>query len=179
MMEIVTGKQGKAHIKAADIGSMQSAILGSGNYVLPTAEKLAAEVTSQNNIRIFAGDISMNGRVGRIRAGDYEDITVQNGMAGYKRSDLIVVAYKNEGGTESMSLKIYTGSPTTGTPEVPAHTAGNILDGDNAAEFPIYRVDIDGVSIPTVTQLFGATEEIGLISKDTVDAFVGLGMSET
>lgn len=178
-MEIVTGKQGKAHIKSADIGSMQAAILGSGNYVLPTAERMEAEVTSQNNIRINSGDVAMNGRIGRIRAGDYEDITVQNGMAGYKRSDLIVVAYKNEGGTESMSLKIYTGSPTTGTPEVPAHTAGNILDGDNAAEFPIYRVDIDGVSIPTVTQLFGETEEIGLISKDTVDAFVGLGMSET
>lgn len=177
-MEIVTGKQGKAHIKSADIGSMQAAILGSGNYVLPTAERLGAEVTSQNNIRISSGDVAMNGRIGRIRTGDYEDIAVQNGAAGYKRSDLIVVAYKNDGGTESMSLKLYTGSPTTGTPEVPSHTEGNILDGDSAAEFPIYRVDIDGVSIPTVMQLFDETEEIGLISKDTVDAFVGLGMSE-
>lgn len=178
-MEIVTGKQGKAHIKSADIGSMQAAILGSGNYVLPTAERLEAEVTSQNNVRIHSGDVAMNGRIGRIRTGDYEDITVQNGSAGYKRSDLIVVAYKNEGGTESMSLKLYTGSPTTGTPEVPAHTEGNILEGDNTAEFPIYRIDIDGVSIPTATQLFRDAEEIGLISKDTVDAFVELGMSET
>lgn len=179
MMEIVTGKQGKAHIKAADIGSMQSAILGSGNYVLPTAEKLAAEVTSQNNVRIFAGDVSMNGRVGRIRTGDYEDIKIQNGASGYKRCDLLVVAYKSENGTESMTLKLYAGTPTTGTPELPSHVEGNILEGDNAAEFPVYRIDIDGISIPVATPLFEEMEGIGMISKDTVDAFVELGMSET
>ena len=149
------GKTGEQHIYSSDDGALYASIVGGGQYVLSLGERLAANVVSANTIRIYSGECLVNGRLGRIRPGSYEEISVMNGSSGYNRADMIIVRYTKESEIESMELDILTGTTTTSeTPDLPSYAVGNIYDGDLLVEFPLYRVDIKGVGVPAVTPLF-------------------------
>lgn len=157
-MKIVTGATGQAHVTAADDGSLQAALFGSGEYVLPIGEQFAYEIMSANRIRIKSGDLMVHGRFARIPHGFYDEIAIENGTSGYNRNDLIVCRYEEESGVESMTLEVVKGTPTTGTASDPILTTGNIITGDVLHEMPLYRVRLEGVNLVAVEPLFSVVD---------------------
>lgn len=167
-MQIITGKTESAHIYSADEGALYASIIGPGQYVLPLGEMLAANMTTANNVRLLSGELVMNGRLGRIRPGEYDDLEVQNGAAGYNRIDLLVIRYANVNGIESMTPMVIQGEAVAGEPTMPSYNSGNIYNGDTPVDFPLYKMQLTGVSAPVLTSLF-TTIDVSLVSiKDTL-----------
>lgn len=153
-MEIITGKTESAHIYSSDEGALYASIIGPGQYVLPLGEKLMANMTSANKVRLLSGELVMNGRLGRIRPGEYDELDVQNGASGYNRIDLLVIRYANTNGIESMTPLVITGESVTGEPSIPTYNEGNIYNGDTPVDFPLYKMQLTGVSAPILTPMF-------------------------
>lgn len=172
-MELVTGGQGKAHIRSVDAGAFNAGIFGNGGIVLNTLTTFHAEIINNNTVRIHAGDLSNQGRHMRIRHGEYEDLNISNGTEGQSRYDLIVARYEMASdGTESAKLSVIKGTSTAGTPVDPDYTQGDTLTGALVDEFPLYRVKISGTAIEELEKLFDIAKDMsGLISNDDVYKF--------
>lgn len=156
-MHLVTGYANKEHIKSADQGSFNAAVLGEGEFVLERGNKFAHTIISNNIVRIKDGDILMQGRHIRLDDSTYIDLEFDNGQQGYKRNDLIVVRYTKDSasGIEETSLVVLKGTPSTGTPSDPAYQTGDIIyDHALVNEMPLYRVPFDGLNIQNLVCLF-------------------------
>lgn len=154
MIDLVTGYKGTPHITAEDEGSKNAGAFGELVVFESVGEKLGYNIISNNAIRILAGDIIAQGR--HIRLTGYEDCTIETGTQLMNRNDLICFRYEKnvDTGVESASLVVKRGTETSGTPTDPEYVTGNIDDGDNPVEIPIYRVYISGLTVTTITPLF-------------------------
>ena len=156
-MHLVTGYANKEHIKSADQGSFNAAVLGEGEFVLERGSKFASTIISNNIVRIKDGDILMQGRHIRLDDGSYIDLDFENGQQGFKRNDLIVVRYTKDSatGVEETNLVVIKGTPTTGTANDPEITKGDIInDHVLVNDMPLYRVPFDGLNIQDLVCLF-------------------------
>ena len=155
-MEIITGYVGKAHVKAEQDRDINQGIIGPGSYVLKTGMQLAAEVSSNNEIKIRDGVLMHQGCAASIKKNTYDSLTIINGSQGMKRIDLIIARYEKDqnNGTESLELKVIQGTPAEANAEVPSYTEGDIQAGDYVADMPLYQVVIDGLNITEVTAMF-------------------------
>lgn len=97
----------------------------------------------------------------RIRFGETESVVIENGTTGYNRIDLIVARYQKVSGIESFTTTVIKGETTAGTPSQPEYTDGNILEGAELADFPMYAVKLEGVNIASVTPLFEVRTGLG------------------
>ena len=162
-MQLNTGDTGRAVSPAAD-GSLYSKIFGSGCYVLSGGNELKAEIQSNNLIKIYDGDLIMQGRHSYIPASDSDNVTINNGSQGMNRKDLIVARYtKDSTGVEDVTLQVVQGTATSGTATAPGYTDGDILKGATAKDFPLYEVSLTGINITEVKKLFkvlGTNEEL-------------------
>ena len=141
--ELITGQGSTDHINSEDIGAYQARTFGTGCYVLHGCE---CTIVDSNTVRVAEGELLIEGRHVRVKGS--EDLTIRSGAAGYKRNDLIVVSYtKDQDNIEYAPLAVVPGTATEGTASDPSHVQGSILDGDVAAEHPLYRVPIDGLSV--------------------------------
>ena len=93
-VEIITGHTGKEHVTAEAAGALHAGVIGTGKYVLAGGNQFAAEIVSNNLIKIKSGELVNQGRHMRIPVNSYEEVTIQNGAQGMHRSDLIVMRYK-------------------------------------------------------------------------------------
>lgn len=155
-MNLVTGYIGTNHVTSNDAGSFNAAIFGSGQYILNRGQKFAATVETNNLLRIDDGDLVMQGRHVRINKGDHVDLTIENGASDYNRNDLVVARYTKDAstGVEAVDLVVIKGTAVTGTATDPAYTAGDIInDGAVLNDMPLYRVEINGLSISKVTMV--------------------------
>lgn len=162
-MQLNTGDTGRAVYPAAD-GSLYSKIFGSGCYVLSGGNELKAEIQSNNLIKIYDGDLIMQGRHSYIPASDSDNVTINNGSQGMNRKDLIVARYtKDSTGVEDVTLQVVQGTATSGTATAPGYTDGDILKGATAKDFPLYEVSLTGINITEVKKLFkvlGTNEDL-------------------
>ena len=145
--ELVTGLGEEPHISAEQIGLFNVALVGAGDYLLNTQDKLAATIPTANSITIGTGDVSMQGR--HITVPEPETLTIGSGTTGYNRIDLVVIRYTKDPvtGIEKTELDIIRGEATTGTPSEPSYTTGNIRTGGALLnELPIYRITISGIT---------------------------------
>lgn len=155
-MNLVTGYIGANHVTSNDVGSFNVALFGGGQYILNRGQKFAATIETNNKLRIHDGDLIMQGRHVRINEGDVVDLTIENGATDYNRNDLVVARYtKNaSSGVEAVNLVVVKGTPVIGATEDPTYTAGDIVnDGAILNDMPLYRVEINGLSIAKVTLL--------------------------
>ena len=155
-MNLVTGYIGSNHVTAGDAGSFNAAIFGNGQYILNRGQIFSATVVTNNKLRIFDGDLVMQGRHARINKGEYVDLTIENGATNYNRNDLVVARYtKNaSSGVEAVNLVVIKGTAAIGTPADPAYTNGDIMnDGTVLNDMPLYRVRLNGLNVSGVTLL--------------------------
>ena len=167
-MNIITGYKGTPHINAQQDRDINSAIFTNGVYILNIGSKMAATVVSANEVTIADGLIIAQGCAAEIARGTSESMTIDNGTQGQLRKDLIVLRYTKDAstGVEDMELDVIKGTPATSNPSVPTYTSGSIADGDTLVEFPLYTVNISGITIQSVTRNAGYIE---IASKSALD----------
>ena len=151
----ITGYAGKEHITAADQGMYNAGTLGTGKYVLPIGSMFSASIITNNLVKIKDGCLVNQGRNINIAVNDYEECEIDNGIQALKRNDLIVIRYEKnaDAGIETASTIVIKG--VSGETAVdPEYTTGNIFNGDNVDDFPLYRVKLEGLNITAVEPLF-------------------------
>lgn len=155
-MEIITGYTGKPHVTSDQDRDVNIGIMGEGSYVLQTGMRLAAEVSSNNEIKIRDGVLMHQGCTASIKKNTYDSLTIINGSQGMKRIDLIVARYEKnqDNGIESIDLKVIQGTPAESNPAAPQYTEGDIQAGDCVADMPMYQVIIEGLNITEVKEMF-------------------------
>ena len=161
-MKLVTGYKGIAHITSGDVGAYNASVVGAGQYVLNSGENFKATVVSNNQVKIGCGDILLNGRHITIDKGLEEDLTFDNNSASTNRIDLIVVRYSKATGTgiENAELVVIKGTATAGTASDPSYNVGNILNGDEIVDMPLYKVAFTGITMETPVALFETLDSI-------------------
>lgn len=155
-MEIITGYTGKPHVTSEQDRDVNIGVVGEGSYVLRTGMQLAAEVSSNNEIKIRDGVLMHQGCTASIKKNTYDSLAITNGSQGMKRVDLIVARYEKnqDNGIESLDLKVIQGTPAESNPAAPQYTEGDIQAGDYVADMPMYQVIIEGLNITEVKKMF-------------------------
>ena len=167
-MELVTGYGGKAHITPENWADLNRGFSGMESYVTETGRKFEAELISNNLLKIHDGCGIMQGRQVVIPKGQSDEVTIQNGMQGMKRIDLVVERYTKNPDTkiETTETVLIKGTPST-NPTVPAYTVGDIRSGDMKADWPLYEVELDGINVVEVRPVFKV-----LFSIDTINTYL-------
>ena len=170
-MEIITGYTGKPHVTSEQDRDVNIGVVGKGSYVLQTGMQLAAEVSSNNEIKIRDGVLMHQGCTASIKKNTYDSLIIINGSQGMKRIDLIVARYEKnqDNGIESLDLKVIQGTPAESTPTVPEYTEGDIQAGDYVADMPMYQVIIDGLNITEVKKVFEVAPCIDAMKKEIAE----------
>ena len=142
-VELITGQGSTDHIGSEDIGEYQAYTFGTGCYVLNGCE---CTVVDSNTVRIAKGMMLIEGRHVRVKGS--EDLKIQSGSTGLKRNDLIVVHYTRDSNRiEDAPLAVIPGTATEGAATDPSYVQGSVLAEDSAADFPLYRIHIDGLAV--------------------------------
>ena len=166
-MNIITGYRAEPHITAQQDRDVNIGIFGASAKILKgVGNEMAATVVSANEVEIADGTLVAEGCTAEIQYGTTESMTIKNGEQGKKRIDLIVARYTRDSGTavESMELAVIKGTSAASNPTAPAYNEGTIADGDSPVDFPIYRVNLDGISITSVDALVDTVNIPDLIS---------------
>lgn len=155
-MEIVTGHRGTPHITPYKVRDFNIGTVGAEDYVMNSGSELEAQLVSNNRIDIKDGSICMQGTHAVIPKNINDELTIENGMRGEKRIDLIVARYEKvaDSGVESVNTVVLQGTPSKETPNVPGHVVGDIRNGDLKHEMPLYEVELDGINITEVRPVF-------------------------
>ena len=169
-MNIITGYKGTPHVTAQQDRDINSAIFTNGVYILNIGSKMAATIVSANEITIADGLVIAQGCAAEIERGTSESIAIDNGDQGMLRKDLIVLRYTKDASTgeEDMELDVIKGTPAASNPATPAYTSGSIADGDTLAEFPIYTVNLNGITLESVTRNVDYAEVASASALETV-----------
>jgi hypothetical protein len=123
-MNLITGKAGAPHITSSDQGAMQAGLVGNGNYLLQGSDGKFPAVTMQsaNKALIPVLNLVIEGRYARVTAA--ETVTIESGVTGRNRNDLICVKYtRDSNNIETIALAVLKGTATSGTaadPTVPS-----------------------------------------------------------
>lgn len=173
-MDIITGYTGTPHITAENDRDINIGIFGSKSYVLQTGTMLTAEISNNNEIKVRDGVIMHQGCAASIKKNTYDSVTINNGSQGMKRIDLIVARYEKQPETnvESLTLKVLQGTPAETSPQVPAHTEGDIQAGDTVADMPLYEVEIDGLNITEIRKVFQTMEDLESVNGKLEDSII-------
>ena len=151
-MNIINGYRNNPHITSQQLRNTYIPIFGKDACILDVGSKMAVTVISANEVEVADGQLICEGCTAEIAHGTTESLTIENGTQGEYRIDLIVARYtKNSGtGVEDMQLAVIKGTSAASNPAVPSYNTGTIADGDSPVDFPLYRVNLDGISITSV-----------------------------
>ena len=166
-MNIITGYRAEPHITAQQLRNTYIGIFGQTPRIIKgVGAELAATIISANEIDIADGMVSCQGCTAEIPRGTVESMAIENGEQGKKRIDLIVARYTRDSGTavENMKLAVIKGTSAASNPAVPSYNTGTIADGDSPVDFPIYQVNIDGISITSVDPLVSTVSVLDAIT---------------
>lgn len=161
-MKIITGSTGTNHITSDDDRQFNSAVVGTGDYVLNLGNKFAATLVNNNLVQIADGDLCMQGCHARINANTTEDVTIDTGAIGAKRIDLLVARYElnNSTGFEDVQLVIVKGAEDASTPAVPAINDNTVLrNGATIHDMALYKITLDGINVDSVEPMFTVMEK--------------------
>ena len=154
-MNIITGYKGEPHVTSQQLRDTNIGTFGDGTHILDVGSQMAATVISANEVQIADGLLVAEGCTAEVARGTTESMTIENGSQGMLRTDLIVARYTRAAGTavENMELAVIKGTPAASNPATPAYNTGVIADGDSPVDFPLYRVNLNGISITSVERL--------------------------
>lgn len=169
-MNIITGYLGEPHITSQEDRNVNRAIFGDAAVIADVGRKLAVQLTSATQLVVFDGVVIAQGCAAEVPAGTSESFTIRNGGQYQLRRDLLVATYRKESGTgvESMELRILTGTPATSNPSLPTYSSGQIVDGSRTRDFPLYEIQLDGLTVSNIVQIAPVMPNIGSVN-DGVD----------
>lgn len=153
-MNLITGKAGAPHITSSDQGAMQAGLVGNDNYLLQGSDGKFPAVTMQsaNKALIPVLNLVIEGRYARVTAA--ETVTIESGVTGQNRNDLICVKYtRGSNNIETIALAVLKGTATSGTAADPTVPSGSILNNSGTVWIPIARIPISGITAGTPVML--------------------------
>lgn len=153
-MNLITGKAGAPHITSSDQGAMQAGLVGNGNYLLQGSDGKFPAVTMQsaNKALIPVLNLVIEGRYARVTAA--ETVTIESGVTGQNRNDLICVKYTRDShNIETIALAVLKGTATSGKAADPTVPSGSILNNSGTVWIPIARIPISGITAGTPVML--------------------------
>ena len=155
-IELITGRAGKAHIGSEDDRAYHAYTNGEGRYILNGG---TANIESANNVHIDPVEFLVDGAHVRV-TGAGEDVAIENGVASYKRIDVIALHYTRTGNEdnyiESVEFAVVKGANVElgNTPQAPdMPKSGTILTGADDVYVPVYSLLIDGLTPKNLTTL--------------------------
>lgn len=159
----ITNAAKEPHITPLQDSMWHRGMAGIDSCVFNFFENFAAEVSSNNSVKIRSGIGMIQGRYFCVEPSTYDEVTIANGTQGEKRKDLIVCRWTvdEEQKVQSGDWVVIQGTPTTGTPAAPSHTDGDLDAGDLIADMPFYEVTLDGINVIGVAQKFTSLGGIG------------------
>lgn len=175
-INLITGERGFSHVTSEDARVQNRLTYGSGRHFLKYGKEFDFATIDTNTIRIYDGAAYNQGAFIKIDRDNYADVTVDNGLQGLKRSDLIVLRYKRNLYTqlESASVVVLKGESTEGTPVDPEYAVGDIAQGESVDEIPMYRINFTGVKF-TIEKLFSTEERSLTIVENTMNNHISDG----
>ena len=94
----------------------------------------------------------IEGRYARVTAA--ETVTIESGVTGRNRNDLICVKYtRDSNNIETIALAVLNGTATSGTAADPTVPSGSILNNSGTVWIPIARIPISGITAGTPVML--------------------------
>lgn len=155
-MNLITAREGQPHVTVQQAAAVHRATSGIDTCIFQYLTTFEAQIVSANAVTIGAGVGMIQGRFFDIPLNTTDSVAIANGTQGQNRADIIVARIEvNESAqTQSASLAVLQGTPSTGAPVAPQPTVGNLDEGDLVAELPLYQVSVEGVAITAVTPLF-------------------------
>jgi hypothetical protein len=180
----ITNAAKEPHITPLQDSMWHRGMAGIDSCVFNFFENFAAEVSSNNSIKIRSGIGMIQGRYFCVEPSTYDEVTIANGTQGEKRKDLIVCRWtvNEEQKVQSGDWVVIQGTPTTGTPVAPSYTAGDLDAGDLIADMPFYEVTLDGINVTGVAQKFanlGGIKKTVNIPSDALKFLTGNGNGDT
>lgn len=183
-MNLITGKAGAPHITSSDQGAMQAGLVGNGNYLLQGSDGKFPAVTMQsaNKALIPVLNLVIEGRYARVTAA--ETVTIESGVTGRNRNDLICVKYTRDShNIETIALAVLKGTATSGTAADPTVPSGSILNNSGTVWIPIARIPISGITagtpvmlvkqLPPMSQLWDSVTQTCQLQWQSTGSFVG------
>lgn len=169
-IRLVTGYTGTNHITSTDDRSLNAGLFGgelTDVEVLDIGNQFAYSL-SGNTFTIASGEGIAQGVHFRIPYGSTESVTIAAGSQGMNRMDLVGVLYKKDTqtGVESIETKVIKGTATSGTPQPPSYTSGDLYQGDTEAFFIMYIVRLSGTAIADVTSTLEPISSLEDMSDD-------------
>lgn len=147
-------------IYASDDSRIYASIMG-GEGIHHIGSCMDAEAVGSNQLRISDGVASIQGRIAIIDPEDSETVTMDAGVSGYKRNDLVVLDFMRNGNDEIITLQAVKGTQgTVGTD--PKIIQQDLTRGGTHRQVPLWRVKFNGTLIEGV-------ERYGEIQPNIVD----------
>ena len=107
---------------------------------------------SANKALIPVLNLVIEGRYARVTAA--ETVTIESGVTGRNRNDLICVKYtRDSNNIETIALAVLKGTATSGTAADPTVPSGSILNNSGTVWIPIARIPISGITAGTPVML--------------------------
>lgn len=150
---VMVPEENLGNITATDDAAIFQSIVGSDG-VLNIGSKFATTVISNNNIRVSDGVLCVGGHIGRIAYGDYTDMTIENGILGENRNDIIYAKFLTSGNYDTFTLEVKKGDSVVGVANDPDFTQGILYENEALREIPLWRVKLQELSIVAVEQMF-------------------------
>lgn len=113
--------------------------------ILHAGSRMAAEIVSNNEIKIKDGILCNYGRFMRIVGS--ETVRIENGSGGVRRTDLIVARFTTTGTKETHTLAVIKGA--AGGAE-PSYNQADIYSGTGTRDLVLYAVHLNGLNIESV-----------------------------
>ncbi len=165
-INLIEGERGKLHVTSDDARTKNALMFGTGRKVFNMDHAFEATMPDSNTVRITSGVFYDNGMFIRIDRDRYVEVSVDNGLPGTYRNDLICIRYERNIQTqlESASIVIKKGEASETKAVDPAYSVGDVLDLEvHLDEFPLYRVALDGIT-PKLEPMFTVEDVMSNIS---------------
>ena len=192
-MNLITGRAGVAHITPRQDAMWHQGLIEMESCIFDAYENFAAEIITNNEVRIRSGVGMLKGRFFCIEPNTYDSADIANGNQGEYRKDLIVarITVDASTNTQSASIEVIQGTPAAENPTAPEATVGDLDAGDLIADYPLVEVLLNGINIESLTPVFntgwlfnGAGRQklnfiginpIASVAEDTVANWLALG----
>lgn len=144
------------HIFAEDDAQVFRAIFGQSG-ITEGDEMLDCSIVDNNTVRLAAGTFVNQGYLVCVPGGSYEDLNIESGTQSMFRKDLVIAEFVRGGGEvpDAHVFRVLKGVPASseGAAAAPALTAQDLTTGGGTRQEALYRININGLSIASITRI--------------------------